>query len=214
MQWRVKICGITNVDDAVAAADFGAAAIGLNFYSRSLRCLTPDEAASIIAAIPPTISRIGVFVNAPIAEINETVDRLMLQAVQLHGDETPDLVDRIRSPILRAIRVVNGDFETAAVEINNWLAAGVEALLLDAGSSDQYGGTGKSLSWESVSKLVLPVPLVLAGGLNCDNVVQAIQTAQPTAVDVASGVEKFPGKKDHEQMKRFIETAMRAFATL
>lgn len=214
IQWRVKICGITNANDAVAAGKFGADAIGMNFYPRSLRCLTPDEALSIIAVIPPAVSRIGVFVNASIAEINETVDRLQLQVVQLHGDESPDCVDRIQSPVLRAIRVVNDEFETAADEIRLWLAAGVEGILLDAGSNDQYGGTGKSLSWESVSKLELPIPLVLAGGLNCGNVAEAIQTARPAAVDVASGVESFPGRKDHQQLKQFIENAMRAFATL
>ena len=214
LSWKIKICGITNVADAQAVARFGADAIGLNFYPRSLRCVSPEKALAITNATPAAVARIGVFVNDSIANINATVTDLPLTATQLHGDESPVSVDEIEGEVLRAVRVFPGQLEAAQKQIQAWSDAGVSAILLDAGGRGGYGGSGKQLDWKQVSALAIDVPLVLAGGLNCDNVAQAIETVRPAAVDVASGVENFPGKKDHELLKRFIDSALEAFSRL
>ena len=128
----------------------------------------------------------------------------------MHGDESPTVLDQITTNTIRAIRV--SSFEVAQKEIDIWIEHGVTAILLYAASGIQFGGTGKQIDWEKVADLESNIPLILAGGLNCDNVSQAISTAKPTAVDVASGIEKFPGCKDVEQMRAFIEAAKAEFA--
>ncbi len=214
LPWKIKICGITNPADAQAASEYGADALGLNFYSRSLRSVSPEKAASIIQATADQVSRIGVFVNETNEAINAIAARLSLNAVQLHGDESPDAMPVIHGEVIRAVRVFPGQFAPAEEEIRTWIDAGAIAILLDAAGGGGYGGSGKQLDWDQVAPLQIPIPLILAGGLNCDNVARAIATVRPSAVDVASGVEKFPGKKDQGLLQRFIETAQDAFARI
>ena len=209
IDFRIKICGIKNSADAVKAVELGADAIGLNFYKRSLRHVDLDKAIEISAAAAPVV-RVGVFVNESAESINSTAEQCGLSFVQLHGDETVELANELQFPFIRAVRV--SSFESAQVEIKKWSEAGASAVLLDAAAPGQYGGTGHRLDWEQVAELQAEIPVILAGGLKCDNVTQAISTAQPAAIDVASGIEKFPGSKDHDLMDSFIRAALAAFA--
>ena len=223
--FKIKICGITSPTDIVRAVEFGADAIGLNFYTKSLRNVTDDEATKILAAIESgsgepggQVSTVGVFVNSTVAEIRQRTETLRLAYVQLHGEETVEMVAELDGiPVIRAIRLQPGldaeeTTDAANAEIRRWSDAGVSAVLLDAAAPGEFGGTGKRLDWEMVSQLTSPVPIILAGGLNAENVSRAIATASPAAVDVASGIETFPGKKDETQMRQFIENAAAAFA--
>lgn len=219
--FKIKICGIATVDDAVAAAAAGADSIGLNFYGDSPRFVADDVAVLISEALTTNltpVSVVGVFVNSSKEEIRRRTELLSLTYVQLHGDEPAELVRELDGiPVIRAIRLqpgLNAEETTsqANAEIEKWSAGGVAAVLLDAAAPGEFGGTGKRLDWEMVSRLTSPVPIVLAGGLNAENVTQAITMASPAAVDVASGIEAFPGKKDETQMHQFIENATNAFA--
>ncbi len=218
LNFQIKICGITNAKDAQAAQAAGADSIGLNFYSRSLRSVKLEKAAAIVDAIDDIV-KVGVFVNEDVDRTNELATQLGLDLIQLHGDETPEMITKLKSPVMRAIRVMDGDFDAAKKEVEIWQKAGGVAVLLDTGSRKQFGGTGTQLDWDHMSKQQFGVPglpelpLVLAGGLNCDNVAQAIRQVRPSAVDVASGIEKFPGVKDHDLMRQYIESARTAFDT-
>ena len=217
--FHVKICGITNPADARHACDAGADAIGLNFYTKSLRSVTVEQASQVLDACG-SIAKVGVFVNQSPDEIIPLVKQLELTHIQLHGDEQPDCLDALCSyPVIRAVRIPPAENSLEVVdrtqrEIDRWASAGVRSILLDAAADGHYGGTGHRLSWDLVPKLKCPVHLVLAGGLNRDNVSQAIRIAKPNAVDVASGVESFPGKKDLEQMSQFIDSAREQFKRL
>ena len=208
--FQIKICGISNPSDAAKAIEFGADAIGLNFYPRSLRSVTIDKAKEICQSMDETTTRVGVFVDESAETINETSTSCELNYAQLHGDESTELIDQISTKTIRAIRV--SSFESARKEIDHWVKHGIDAILLDAASGNQFGGTGKKIDWEKVAELKTDVPLILAGGLNSDNVSHAIATASPCAVDVASGIERFPGSKDVEQMRAFIDAAKAEFA--
>ena len=223
--FKIKICGITSPTDIVRAVEFGADAIGLNFYTKSLRNVTDEEATKILAAIRENsessggqVSTVGVFVNSTPKEIRQRTELLQLSYVQLHGDEPVEMVSELDGiPVIRAIRLQPGlnaaeTIDAANAEIERWNNAGVSSVLLDAAAPGEFGGTGKKLDWGMVSQLTSPVPIILAGGLNAENVSQAIATASPAAVDVASGIETFPGKKDETQMRQFIENAAAAFA--
>ena len=222
--FKIKICGITSPTDIVHAVEFGADAIGLNFYTKSLRNVTDDEATKILAAIESSgepggqVSTVGVFVNSTVAEIRQRTETLRLAYVQLHGDEPVEMVSELDGiPVIRAIRLQPGlnaaeTIDAANAEIERWNDVGVSAVLLDAAAPGEFGGTGKKLDWGMVSQLTSPVPIILAGGLNAENVSRAIATASPAAVDVASGIETFPGKKDETQMRQFIENAAATFA--
>ena len=197
--------------DAAAAIESGANAIGLNFYQRSPRCVTSDQAKKILAAIPQNNSRVGVFVNNDIRRLRDLIHSLDLTHVQLHGDESPEDIGQLAPwPVIRAIRVENEDEQSLNIEIRQWIDAGAVAILLDSSKSGQYGGTGTPLPWKFVSRLSCSVPLILAGGLNDVNVSQAIDQAAPDAVDVASGVEVSPGRKDPIRMRKFIIAARAA----
>ncbi len=213
MAFSIKICGVTNASDAAAAIELGADAIGLNFYAKSLRSITPVK-ASVIRTTAPRAIYVGVFVNASVNEINEIASQVQLDYVQLHGDESPEICDQIESKVIRVVRVSNNDFISAQTELELWSGTPVAAILLDAASGQQYGGTGKRLDWSKVNSLNVDVPMILAGGLDCDNVTQAIQVARPHGVDVASGVEKFPGSKDTVLMQKFIQNACKAFESM
>ena len=196
---RVKICGVTNVRDARLACRLGADALGFNFWKDGRRYVKPERARAIIAALPPFVTTVGVFVNEQPDRINEIVQACHLQVVQLHGEETPAQVDRIRGiPRIKAIRV--NDHRDVA-RCRRYRA---DAYLLDTFVPGEPGGTGESFNWELAREASEFGPVILAGGLTPDNVEEAIVVAQPYAVDVASGVESAPGRKDKELMSEFI----------
>lgn len=195
---RVKICGITNSDDALMAVDAGADALGFVFYEKSPRHVTPEHAAEIIASLPPFVQAVGLFVNAPIDVVNATVDQCGIDIVQLHGDETPEYCAQVRRRVIKAFRVKD---VSSLDPIANYLVAG---HLLDAYSPKEYGGTGLTFNWD-VAKLAKQYgPVILAGGLTPENVRQAVEEVAPYAVDVSSGVERAPGVKDEAMVREFI----------
>ncbi len=217
----IKICGIANVPDALQAVALGADAIGLNFYSRSLRSIDIETGAKICEVLrelpnPPQI--VGVFVNEAAEDVLAIAQRLRLDFVQLHGDEPPELVRQLKPfSVIRAIRLAGGHPIGQLSEFAKWQDVGVQHFLLDAFSATGYGGTGKTVDWSAISQIREHLEksgalrLIVAGGLVPTNVAEAIKVAFPDAVDVASGVEGLPGKKDHTLLKSFIENAKRAF---
>lgn len=195
---KVKICGITNVEDALQAVEAGADALGFVFYAKSPRYVTPNEVQQILAELPPFVTTVGLFVNEPIARIRRTMAAARLDVVQLHGDEQPEdcLIEPLR--VIKALRVRD------AASLEGAARYRVSALLLDAWSDKSYGGTGEQFDWQLVRRLTAKRPLILAGGLNPENVIDAVRTVRPYAVDVSSGVESAPGKKDHQKVVEFI----------
>ncbi len=195
---KVKICGITRLEDALAAVRLGADALGFNFWPRSKRYLPPAEARAIVRRLPPLVTAVGVFVDPTRDEVVRAVEASGVYVAQLHGDEPPELCLSLPVPVLKAIRVVD----------NNSLAAlasyEVRGFVLDTPSSG-YGGSGRTFNWSLVAEVARELPIVLAGGLTPENVGEAVRTLRPWAVDVASGVESSPGVKDPEKMRRFIE---------
>ncbi|MFQ5429209.1 MAG: phosphoribosylanthranilate isomerase [Phycisphaerae bacterium] len=204
---RIKICGITRMEDALAAADAGADAIGLNF-AKSPRQVTPSQARLIVAALPPYVTAVGVFVNARVATILRTIDAVRLGEVQLHGDESPEFVARLGcTRVTKALRVRDRSFIDQARVFTD---AGVSAILLDAYSTRRRGGTGKRFDWDLVTGareaglFDEAPPLILAGGLTPLNVKSGIRRLHPWGVDVCGGVEIEPGRKCPEKIARFI----------
>lgn len=205
--FRIKICGITRVEDAIHAENCGADAIGLNFCAASRRCLTPAAAEQIAGTVGPQMVRVGVFVNSTEEEIRSVAGATPLDMVQLHGDEPLELIERLQPlPVIRAVRWNDESVEQLRARYST---CGAVALLVDAYSASAYGGTGERVDWRRAAELVkaLPMPLVLAGGLTADNVGEAIRTTACAAVDVASGVESSPGVKDRELVERFVAAA-------
>jgi len=196
---RSKICGITRIEDALAAVEAGADALGFVFYSRSPRAVTVQQARAIIAALPPFISTVGLFVNASRCELNETLDAVPLDLLQFHGDETPEQCDGYHRPFIKALRVQAGD-DIAAACRDYRQASGI---LLDAYVVGVPGGTGETFDWTLIPQN-LEKPIILAGGLTSENVAQAIAQVRPYAVDVSGGVEKAKGIKDHEKIRAFM----------
>jgi phosphoribosylanthranilate isomerase len=196
---KVKICGLTNYDDAVAAMDMGADLLGFNFYPVSPRYITPEQATDIINKLPGFIDTVGVFVNASIEHIHETNAVCQLDWVQLHGDEEPDFCRALLShnvKTMKAIRVKNqADIERADSFFT-------DAVLLDAFNPDKYGGTGLTFDWNVIGHISKRV--FLAGGINPDNAAEAVKLGV-YGIDVCSGVESGPGKKDHRKMKKLFE---------
>jgi phosphoribosylanthranilate isomerase len=216
--FRIKICGITNIEDARAAAAAGADAIGLNFYPRSKRCIDRDTATTIAAHIPNTVKRIGVFVNASPEEIVEAAERVRLDAVQLHGDEPAAFLAKLPAgtPIIRAFRCGEPGLAPLRTFLQECRGLGrtPDAVLIDADAKQEYGGTGHVTDWSLVAReksLLHAMPILLGGGLTPANVAVAIQTVLPEGVDVASGVETSPGKKDAKLIEQFVTAAIRAF---
>ena len=199
MNTRIKICGITRVQDGLAAARLGAHAIGLVFYDASARAVDAQQARSIVDILPPFVTTVGLFVNAEAAAIRETLAKVPLQLLQFHGDETPDYCAAFGVPYLKAVRVRPGvdllqyarDFRTA------------RGLLLDAYVEGVHGGTGATFDWSLIPQS-LPLPIVLSGGLDADNVAAAVRAVRPWAVDVSSGVESAKGIKDAAKMEAFM----------
>ncbi|AVX23868.1 phosphoribosylanthranilate isomerase [Pseudomonas syringae pv. aptata] len=196
---RSKICGITRIEDALAAAEAGADAIGLVFYPKSPRAVTVLQARAIIAALPPFITTVGLFVNASRCELNETLDAVALDMLQFHGDETPEECDGYHRPYIKALRVKAGD-DIAGVCRTYRNARGV---LLDTYVEGVPGGTGETFDWALIPD-DLDKPVILAGGLTSANVAQAIAQVRPYAVDVSGGVEKSKGIKDREKIRAFM----------
>lgn len=206
---RTKICGITNVKDAITALEAGADAIGLNFYEKSKRYIEPETAVAVANAVNSETAIVGVFVNSSVESVCEIALKVGLTHIQLHGDEQPKFIDLLRSQlgstnVIRAVRIMDDDVSGAQLEIDQWQAAGVDSVLLDAGSLDHFGGTGKQLDWTKLNELSFAVPWLLAGGLNPQNVSEAMQLCNPDGVDVASGVESSPGVKNASLVQEFI----------
>lgn len=214
--FRVKICGITNLDDALAAAEAGADAIGLNFYARSARCVGEATALEVARALPPHIAKVGVFVNETLDRTMHVADQLGLDFIQLHGDEPPRrLAELMPHRVIRAFRP-SGGFEPllAYVFACTQLGCPPAAVLVDAYELGSFGGTGKLANWDIVREIQQSLgktPVILAGGLSPENVAEAIERAHPAAVDVASGVEQAPGRKDADQMRQFVRAARNAW---
>ncbi|NLJ13282.1 MAG: phosphoribosylanthranilate isomerase [Gammaproteobacteria bacterium] len=196
---RTKICGITQVEDALIAAQAGVDALGLVFYAKSPRAVTVAQAQKIIAALPPFVSTVGLFVNASRSEINAILDELPLDVLQFHGDETAADCEGFARPYFRALRMQPGlDIAQLAEQYQS-----AQGILLDAWVPGVHGGTGERFDWTQIPAS-LAKPLILAGGLNADNVAQAMQQVQPWAVDVSGGVEANRGIKDADKMRKFL----------
>jgi phosphoribosylanthranilate isomerase len=206
MSIRVKICGITNVEDARLAVEAGADLIGLNFYPPSPRCVSEQTARAICALIPPTVWRVGIFVNAQRDHVAALAEQLGLHAVQFHGDETAADCRGWQQKTIKAVRVGSEPLSS------DWHAHPADYLLLDTYRPGRYGGTGARFAWQRLAELPEDQRqrLILAGGLKPENVVAAIRTVRPWAVDVASGVERAPGQKDPDKLRAFIQYAKTA----
>lgn len=200
---RVKICGITNLLDAKAACAAGANSLGFNFYEKSPRVVEVSHAARIRAQLPKHVEAIGVFVNTSPPDIIGTVVNVRLTAAQLHGDELPDVV-RSLSRTVTVIKAFGVEREFPLASLNQY--QGAFAFLFDAPSTDgQYGGSGHAADWDVAKQAAQSHRIILAGGLRVGNVGAAIRIVRPYGVDVASGVESRPGKKDHGLVREFIE---------
>lgn len=200
---RVKICGITRLEDALAAARLGADALGFNFWPASKRHVTPAAARAIIRRLPPLLTTVGVFVNQTEEELRSIAAETGIQVLQLHGDEPPDLCARLPLPVVKAIPV------DQVRSLARLLSYEVSAFLLDTPSRG-YGGSGVPFDWSLAEGVSEVAPVILAGGLHPENVAAAIRAVRPYAVDVASGVESSPGVKDMDRMSRFVAAAREA----
>jgi phosphoribosylanthranilate isomerase len=202
---RVKICGITRLEDGLAAAAAGAAAIGLNFYGKSPRVIDAERARSFCVALPPFVTRVGLFVNAEPEFVKSVLATVPLDLLQFHGDEGEDYCRSFGRPYLKALRMKPGMDLAAAAK----LYASAQGILVDAWHEEQFGGTGIAFDWSLLGAAVRSERLVLAGGLHPGNVAQAVRQVRPWAVDVSSGVESAPGVKDKSKMEQFISEVQR-----
>ena len=199
MATAVKICGITRIEDAVAAARCGARAIGFVFFQGSPRCVAPSLAGGIVRALPPFVTAVGLFVDATADEVRATVSSTGVQLLQFHGDETPAFCAQFGLPYVKAVRVRPG-VDLLQYARDHRMAC---SLLFDAFSKDAYGGTGSSFDWSLIPRN-MPLPVILSGGLTPANVAQAVRAVRPWAVDVSSGVESAPGIKDAARIAAFM----------
>jgi phosphoribosylanthranilate isomerase len=212
---RIKICGVTIPDDASACANAGADAVGINFHPASPRFVDPRQAQPLLRSIPPLMAAVGVFVAQPLRQVCALAYQLGLRGIQWHG-ENREIADPFPFSMIAAFRVRDAQ---SLAEISAYLDACAPAqkpaaILVDAYVEGQEGGTGKKAPWELLADFKQTVPLILAGGLTPENVADAIRTVRPWGVDVASGVEISPGKKDHDRIRRFIANAREAAARL
>ena len=196
----LKVCGITNQDDASAAIDGGATAVGFNFYLPSPRYITPERASAI--ATSPRVRRVGVFVNETTAKMEEIARRARLDVVQMHGDETAGQAKACATTVWKAVRVTPG------LRLEAYRTYDVEALLLDGPAAERYGGAGRVFDWNLAAALGRPI--ILAGGLDASNVKSAVELARPWGVDACSRIESSPGKKDRKKMNDFLKAAREA----
>jgi len=190
----VKICGITRLDDAEAAVEAGASAIGFVFWPTSPRFVDPYRARAIAARLLPFVTPVGLFVNQPCEHVNAVASLVRLGAVQLHGDETPEFAASIAAPVIRALSIEKADAWPEGT-----------TLLLDAHDPVQRGGTGRTIDWTAAAAIASRRRVLLAGGLTPENVAEAIARVRPFGIDVSSGVERAPGIKDHQRLRALFE---------
>lgn len=198
---RVKICGITRLEDALHAVHCGADALGFVFYPGSPRFVDPDRARCIVAELPPFVTTVGLFVNEPPVRIREICEYCGLNVVQLHGDEDPA---HCSHPPYRVIKALRLDQKFDSAQLHQYE---VSAFLLDASIPGQYGGTGQLCDWDLATRIAANHRIILAGGLTPENVTRAVQEVRPYGVDVSSGVEEQPGIKHPEKVAQFIRRA-------
>jgi len=197
----IKICGITNLEDAVAAVAAGADALGFNFYTPSPRYITPQTAREIIEQLPDSVLKVGVFVNEESPKLVQNIaNESGINALQLHGDESPDYCNELADQYLIKALAVSHDFDTQVIERYQ-----VDAIMLDTKHKTLRGGTGRAFDWSIAQEVSKIVPkLYLAGGLSPENVAEAIETVRPYAVDACSSLEDRPGIKNHDRLRAFV----------
>jgi len=206
---KVKVCGIRSLEEAQASIDAGADALGFNFWPRSPRYIVPEAAREIVAGLSPLVANIGVFVNEARETIEAIASDLRLAAVQLHGDESPEFCASITAAkTIKALRVTE-DFAPQSIGRYS-----VSMILLDTGIAGSYGGTGSTFDWSVAAECARLSPIILAGGLTAENVGEAISTVRPAAIDVCSGVEAEPGRKDLIKLRNFMLAVTKANAML
>jgi phosphoribosylanthranilate isomerase len=197
---QIKICGITNEEDALCAAKLGAAALGFIFYPPSGRYVSPEQARQIINILPQSLVKVGVFVDESAAEVKRIVEYCGFDFVQLHGDESPKYCSQFpAAQVIKAVELKNED------DLSYALGYDVAAILVDSRHAGLYGGTGKKANWKLAQRIKNKKLLILSGGLNGENIKGAIEKIAPQALDINSGVEKSPGKKDHIKMARIFD---------
>ena len=197
---KVKICGITNLEDALDAIALGADALGFVFYARSPRRVTPEQAAAIITRLPPFVAKVGVFVDEKLDRVQGIMNLCSLDYAQLHGSESPEYCKALgQQRAIKAFRVKDG------INLEQFSAYKVSAILLDSYNPNMFGGTGRAFNWELAARVARSNCVILSGGLTPQNVAEAINKVNPYAVDVSSGVEASPGKKDYAKLKAFIQ---------
>jgi phosphoribosylanthranilate isomerase len=201
---KIKICGITNLEDALLAAELGADALGFIFYAKSPRHVAPETAREIIAQLPPFVTAVGVFVDEAAAVVQELAARVRLDWVQLHGQESPDYCRHLGRKVIKGFRIQDAGSLRRLADYQ----AAAQALLLDTYKKGQVGGTGEIFDWHLARQAKKYGHIILAGGLTAENVAMAIATAGPAAVDAASGTEAAPGKKDPAKLRAFFEAAV------
>jgi phosphoribosylanthranilate isomerase len=201
---RIKICGIREALHGVVAADAGADAIGLVFYRDSPRFVTPGAAANVVAMLPPFVTSVGLFVDADEAKIHDTLKTVRLDCLQFHGNETPDFCASFGLPFIKAVRMEEG------TNLLEWAGrfSSARALIVDAHVPGIPGGTGQTFDWSAIPR-DLPIPVILSGGLDAENVGRAVRAVGPWAVDVSSGVEATRGTKDPKKIAEFIRSVQR-----
>lgn len=177
------------------AANYGASALGFIFYEKSPRYINPEILKTWSSNVPSSVKKVGVFVNKDVDKVNKIAEELNLDMVQLHGDESPEYCNQMIKPVIKVFRV-NNKFDS--IMLNNYQVA---TFLFDTYNKENHGGTGESFDWQSILQLNTEIPVILSGGLNADNVLEGIEVVKPSAVDVNSGVEAAPGKKDEEKIK-------------
>ncbi len=199
---KIKICGITTLPDARLAIDAGAELLGFNFYSKSVRCIdtqTCEQITSVLKKESPSVQLVGVFVNASLAEIRHIFQSCHLDLMQLHGDESPEYCASLGGRAFKAFRGIPEE------DLQAYIFRSEPEFLVDASVGGAYGGTGRAADWSAASKLTGDHRFLLAGGLNSDNVAEALQRVKPWGVDVASGVEGSPGRKDARKVNNFVQ---------
>lgn len=199
MSVRIKICGITNVADAIATVDAGADALGFMFFENSKRNVSPSLAREIILELPPFVSKVGVFVNATKDSVRSAIETSGIDTLQFHGEEPPEFCTQFELKVIKAFRIRDRD------SLSDCLNYRDHAWLLDSYVTGEHGGTGMTFNWDvAVEATRLSRMVILAGGLKVENVAEAVRKVRPFAVDVSSGVESAPGKKDHGKVRDFI----------
>jgi phosphoribosylanthranilate isomerase len=195
---QVKICGITNLEDALCASENGVAAVGFIFHSPSPRCIDPSKAKDIINDLPGGLVKVGVFVNEAAEDVKRTYDDCRLDMIQLHGDESPEYCRHFpKNRVIKALELKN------EADLKKTALYSVDAILLDSRHAGLYGGTGKTMDWNLAAQVSRP--LILSGGLKEENVMDALLKVHPDALDIGSGVEASPGKKDHAKIARIMQ---------